>query len=244
MKRYILRPHIGSYIAEVRKDSTQNSGGKLLQYIPGYFRWRKYLNAVEDVLLNDMPWFNFEAIDYLDGLLNKRMRVFEYSSGGSTLFFSARVMQVVSIEHDETWYKQVLNIVNQKNIKNSEIKLVKPEYADNYSERDHTKPDDYISSDTRYHGQTFVNYAKSIDSYPDAYFDIVLIDGRARPSCIAHAQHKVKVGGFLILDNSEREGYRQIHEGLTNDRWEERSFYGPGPYVINFWGTTFWKRLR
>jgi hypothetical protein len=244
MKRHILRPHIGSYIAEVRKDSTQNSGKKFLQYIPSYFRWRKYLNAVENVLLNDMPWFNFEAIDFLDGLLNKHMRVFEYSSGGSTLFFSARVMQVVSVEHDETWYKQVLDIVNQKNIKNSEIKLVKPEDVGNYSERDHDKPDDYISSDARYHGQAFVHYAKSIDPYPDGYFDIVLIDGRARPSCVAHAQHKVKVGGYLILDNSERDEYRWIHESLAKDLWKKQSFYGPGPYVMNFWGTTYWNKLR
>jgi len=121
---------------------------------------------------------------------------------------------------------------------------VKPEDVGNYSERDHDKPDDYISSDARYQGQAFVNYAKSIDPYPDAYFDIVLIDGRARPSCVAHAQHKVKVGGYLILDNSERDEYRWIHESLANDLWKKQSFYGPGPYVMNFWGTTYWQKLR
>jgi predicted O-methyltransferase YrrM len=53
----------------------------------------------------------------------------------------------------------------------------------------------------------FALYVKQIDEFPDEYFDIILIDGRARPSCIKRSVSKVKPGGLLILDNSEREYY-------------------------------------
>lgn len=46
-----------------------------------------------------------------------------------------------------------------------------------------------------------------IKKFPDNYFDIVLVDGRSRPSCLFHSLNKVKKGGLLVLDNAEREYY-------------------------------------
>jgi hypothetical protein len=106
-------------------------------------------------------------------------------------------------------------------------------------------PDDfegYFSSIEVYKDCEFHGYASSIDSFPDSFFDLVAVDGRARPSCIYHARRKVKIGGYLMLDNSERAHYQRAKELLSD--WEKHEFYGPGPYNYCFSETTIWKRSR
>ncbi len=39
------------------------------------------------------------------------MRVFEYGSGNSTLFFAARTSQVTSVEHDPRWIRELRRIL-------------------------------------------------------------------------------------------------------------------------------------
>lgn len=87
-----------------------------------------------------------------------------------------------------------------------------------------------------------VSYVSQIDAFADASFDVVLIDGRARPACICHSVAKVKPGGMLILDNSDRAYYLaqtrpwlQDYTGLT--------FSGAVPHDPVFAQTTiFFKR--
>jgi hypothetical protein len=241
-KLSLYKRNIRNYIVEIKKAAGIECGSNFLCHLYYFFRWNKYLYDVEHVLDNDMPWFNFAAVDYLERLLVKNMRVFEYSSGGSTFFFAKRVLHVCSVEHNNDWYDNVINNINRKNISNCRIKLIEPEPMEGYSAKDHRWPDSYLSSDTLYRDQSFMAYAQSIDAFPDEHFDVVLIDGRARPSCFSHAHNKVRVGGHLILDNSEREEYGHIHASLDNENWDKTVFFGPGPYVVNFWGTTFWRR--
>jgi len=51
-----------------------------------------------------IPWFNYNAVDFLEDRLTKDLRVFEYGSGNSTQFFAPRVTKVVSLERDPYWY--------------------------------------------------------------------------------------------------------------------------------------------
>jgi hypothetical protein len=60
----------------------------------------------------------------------------------------------------------------------------------------------------------YYNYYSKVNEYPDEYFDFVLIDGRARVNCGKNAIDKLKSGGIFILDNSERQRYRPLHELL------------------------------
>lgn len=56
-------------------------------------------------------------------------------------------------------------------------------------------------------GFEFSEYVTFIDRYADYFFDIVIIDGRVRHSCIAHALKNVKKKGALLLDNPDRAYY-------------------------------------
>jgi len=55
-----------------------------------------------------LPWLNFAAIDFIKNFLEnkKNLQVFEYGSGGSTLFFLKKGYSVVSIEHCKEWYNK------------------------------------------------------------------------------------------------------------------------------------------
>lgn len=52
-------------------------------------------------------------------------------------------------------------------------------------------------------------YNKEIELFPNEYFYLIIVDGRDRVKCIESSIPKLKQGGWLILDNSEREYYQK-----------------------------------
>jgi len=60
---------------------------------------------------------------------------------------------------------------------------------------------------------------------------------------IKHAVNKLKINGYLILDDSERDSYKKIHEFLDNKHWEKQNFIGSGPIVPWFTKLTIWKEI-
>jgi precorrin-6B methylase 2 len=202
-----------------------------------FARWRRSLDLKESILLNDMPWLNYLAIDFLDDTLDQTMTVFEYSTGASTLFFAKRVKRVISVEHNIQWYNRVSDQINECGYCNCYVILSEPLQM-------HEGDDciEYLSSDESYTGMSFERYAKTIDVFPENHFDVVLIDGRSRVGCVKRSLTKVKKGGILVLDNAEREEYQSIHELLDGSGWQKVSYFGPGPYVTNFWQTVVWER--
>ena len=148
----------------------------------------------------EIPWLPLPAIDVLEALDRRGARVFEYGSGGSTLYWLRRGASVVSVEHDERWFAALA-----PRVRAADYRLVLPEAGT--ASADPADPAAYASSDPASESRTFRAYAQSIDAFPDGTFDIVLVDGRARPSCIVHAAPKVKPHGLLIVDNADREHY-------------------------------------
>ena len=47
---------------------------------------------------------NYPFVNLLKERLNKDLRLFEYGTGYSTLFYASRVQDVISIEYDKTWF--------------------------------------------------------------------------------------------------------------------------------------------
>ncbi|MBU1863256.1 MAG: class I SAM-dependent methyltransferase [Candidatus Omnitrophica bacterium] len=54
-----------------------------------------------------IPWMNYNAVSFLKERLRKDMKLFEYGSGYSTVFFSRLVATVTSVEHNKDWYEKV-----------------------------------------------------------------------------------------------------------------------------------------
>jgi predicted O-methyltransferase YrrM len=81
----------------------------------------------------EIPWLVPESIFLLDRLLTKDMRVLEFGSGGSTLFFSKRVKSVLSFEHNPKWSLEILRVLNKKRITNvTLIFCTEEEIEDNF----------------------------------------------------------------------------------------------------------------
>jgi hypothetical protein len=78
-------------------------------------------------------------------------------------------------------------------------------------------------------------YADYILKSSDNSFDFILVDGRNRQRCLGNARSKVKVGGIVCLDNSEREEYNDALKLMES--WDGYSFGDDG------WLTTVFLRL-
>ncbi len=156
--------------------------------------------------------------------------VFEYGSGGSTIFMANQVSKIVSVEYELSWFLAIKKIFWKKKIKNCKLYLVRPEPRTDENS-------DYVSSDFRYDHISFKKYVQTIDRYPNEYFDLVFVDGRARNSCIVNAIPKVKNGGYILLDDSERIGYIPAVRKL--DRYWKRKFISTDQDVHK--EATIWK---
>jgi len=143
--------------------------------------------------------------------LNHRHRVFEWGSGGSSVFLAKRCKELTTIEHDPDWFEQVETIINDQEIRNSQL-LRREINLENEKE--------FLASP----------YANALQST----HDVIVIDGEdhfgpesnwsARESCFLLAEQWVfKDGGLIIVDDSWRyPALRQntnakkivIHEGI------------------------------
>jgi hypothetical protein len=162
-------------------------------FLPGYFMHR------------GVPWLCFDLIDWLDAALGDAPRVFEYGSGGSTRYWLRHDATVTSVEHNAGWYQVVRRACGGH--PRLDYRLVEPAPLETGVVADASDPALYHSADPAYRQMDFRAYVTQIDAFPDAYFDVVLVDGRARAACIRNAAPKVKPGGMLIVDNANREWY-------------------------------------
>ena len=181
-------------------------------------RWLRSLFAIydiEDMAELDLPWWTFAAIDEADKFLKSRSspRVFEYGSGASTIWLARRAASVTSIEHDRPWHGVVSKRLAAH--KNAAVKLI---------EADADPVPGYLSEKPGWQGRSFQRYASAIDD-ESGHFDLIVVDGRARGACLAHAIKKLAPDGMILFDNSQRARYRtaiaasgleaQTYRGLT-----------------------------
>ena len=100
-------------VAKLAGDLLQHPGN-VPRYIAHNFIARKPPVELE------LPWFSYAAIDFLEKYLRLEMRVFEFGSGGSTLFFAQRCKSVTGVEDNAHWCEIVAAKIARLGIKNVE----------------------------------------------------------------------------------------------------------------------------
>ncbi len=185
-------------------------------------------------LKDALPWMPFPAIAWLEATIRPEMRVFEYGSGGSTLFWARRGATVVSVEHDEAWLARLRQAI-PPGARERITLLARPPSPGLAGE--------FASASPGCAGLCFRDYVLAIEEFPAASFDLVVVDGRARSACLNHAASRVRPGGWLLLDNSERPGYREAVERLSR-QWPRQDFEGLNPYQIDPGRTSVWTLQR
>lgn len=159
----------------------------------------------------DTPWTSPASIEIFDRMLHKDMIGFEWGSGSSTVFFGQRVKKLVSIEHNEAWFEKVRSSIKKNKLDNTDYNLVKVSYPDQ-----HLDKDGYQVAFNQAQIEAYKQYYSFIDQFPDEHFDFIVVDGRARVECGKHALPKLKSGGLLVLDNSERKRYQPLKDKLKD----------------------------
>ena len=174
------------------------------------------------------PWLSPTSILFFKKYLEKDMVGAEFGSGSSTLFFAPRISKLYSVEHNEEWY----NLINEKlkglNSSNVDYRFVlqndKADFVDDVFDLEE-KRDFEIRRD-------YVNYFRALNDIQDHSLDFAIVDGRARTECCHEILPKIKKGGILILDNSERKRYELVFEQL-----KDYEMYETTNGLTN---TTFW----
>lgn len=165
--------------------------------------WLQSLLAIYDLdqlIRLDVPWWTYEAIGKVEAFLKARgnARVFEYGSGASTAWLAKRAQRVTSVEHDGQW-----------------LELLRPRLAGfGHVTVELAAPDSPTDPDTSFHshkagyrGRSFRSYVETIRRC-DGPFDLIVIDGRARPACLTEAAGHLAPGGMIVFDNSHRGHYQ------------------------------------
>lgn len=186
----------------------------------------------------------YDAIDFLASICRPDTTLFEWGSGGSTLFFAKRCRHVITVEHDREWSTFVAEKLKKLGVTNVDFKEVAGEEIPDWAQRDYRNPDHFVSGDRNSVGLSYERYVKAIDQYPGDYFDIAVVDGRVRNGCIKRAIPRVKQGGWLVVDNSDRRYYLENFPALRNPvLWEKVEFQGPVFFQHAFGKTSFFRKL-
>jgi hypothetical protein len=216
---------------------------KSWRYFP---KWFSSFRPGRSLIGEAKPWIPFEAANWLEHYLNRNTKVFEWGSGGSTIFLSERAGQVFSIEHDKKWHTLVSKALAQRGITNCSYQLHEPKpIAGTSSEPSAPSGIDELQSsrfiyDDYYPGTTLDEYVRAINVHPDHSFDLVLVDGRVRTECIQHAIPKIKSGGYLMLDNSNNVDTAEIVRQLQFYPHTEFRGIAPG-WPPARWSNTIWQ---
>lgn len=179
-----------------------------------------------DLISRRIPWVVFEAADWLRDTIKPGWRVFEWGSGGSTTFFLSNQCWLTTVEHDDSWASRVSAGASRLRDRWA-LCVVHPVAS--------ALP---MAKSIRAPG-CFEAYAKAIEDKKDD-LDLVFVDGRARNRCAEIAAPRIKPGGWLMLDNSDRADYKPVFDLLKD--WHRVDFFGHGPLSDIQWGTTCWRK--
>jgi predicted O-methyltransferase YrrM len=138
------------------------------------------------------------------GWLRRRIRpdwsILELGSGRSTAWFARRAARVISFEDNEYWHRATEDRLAEAALVNVDLRLREVE-----------------------------EFPSEVEALPDHAFDLVVVDFLEAPTvtridCLRPAMEKVRAGGCLVLDDSDRPGYREAYELLAG--WKLKRFTG------------------
>lgn len=163
-------------------------------------------------LVEGRPWMCHLAVEQLEKLVMPGMRILEWGSGGSTIFFAERGARIISIEHDAAWAELAREELLRRKL-TAQVEIHRIDLA--------------------------ANYVDVVDRLAGS-FDLVVVDGRRRVECVDKVHERVVAGGWLVLDDSDREAYSPAVEQLAG--WHKLVLKGPRPKTKEDPQTTMWQK--
>lgn len=151
---------------------------------------------------NPIPWVTYSAVHFLETRVRSGLKVFEYGSGNSTLWWVKHGAKVISCEHDRAWYHELHDRLS------SSVSYHLLELKDGNG-----RP--YVEAITHYKSE----------------FQVVVIDGEDRVDCALNCLGALADDGVVIWDNTDRQEYKPGLDFLTQQGFRSLDFYGLGPVM-------------
>ena len=148
----------------------------------------------------ERPWIVPAAIGWLSRRMRRDWNVLELGSGRSTVWLARRSARVVSFEDNEHWVARAREQLAAAGVENAELRQLPIE-----------------------------RFVPEVAALPDDSHDLVVVDFLESPEAervdaVRAARAKVRPGGYLLLDDSDRPAYMGAFELL--DGWRQRRFAG------------------
>jgi predicted O-methyltransferase YrrM len=148
----------------------------------------------------ERPWIVPAAIGFLRRRMRSDWSVLELGAGRSTPWFARRAGRVISFEDNEFWHGWVAEQLEAAGLDNVDLRL-----------------------------RSVEDFAGEVDGLDAEAFDLVVMDFLESPSVsridvLRPAMKRVRPGGYLLLDDSDRPGYAEAFQLL--DGWRFRRFVG------------------
>ena len=148
----------------------------------------------------ERPWIVPAAIGFLRRRIRSDWSVLELGAGRSTVWLANRAGPITSFEDNEFWVEQTRERLAELGLENVDLRVGPVE-----------------------------ELPVRIGELPDESFDLVVVDFLEAPAVtrvdvLRPALRKVRPGGLLLLDDSDRPGYAEAFELLRD--WPFRKFVG------------------
>lgn len=122
-----------------------------------------------------VPMISYRARRHIGNILRHDSRMVEFGAGNSTTWFASRAGFVLSVEDLPEWYEHVQRQLERRKIANVRLVL-----------------------------RTAEDYA-DLSDMEDQSLDFALVDGTDREGCVKSVVPKLKPGGWLYLDNTDKD---------------------------------------
>jgi predicted O-methyltransferase YrrM len=148
----------------------------------------------------ERPWIVPAAIGWLRRRIRRDWSILELGAGRSTVWFARRARRVLSFEDNEFWFEATRERLAEGGLVNVDLRLNPVE-----------------------------DFPGEVARLADTAFDLVVVDFLESPKvtrvdCLRPAMKRVKPGGLLLLDDSDRPAYSEADELLAG--WRARRFVG------------------
>lgn len=150
---------------------------------------------------SDKPWMYHKELDiFVEVIQNLQpAKCLEWGSGFSTLYFPKLLQPSanwLSIEHDQAWVEKIKMLNNKKNVT---IKHIKP-----HNEK-------WKGDGTYEDFKQYVDYPSNLK-----FFDLIIVDGRARKDCLERGVQLLSDKGVIILHDANRLKYHNAFKFYKN----------------------------
>lgn len=158
----------------------------------------------------------FKAI--FDNFANKNIRVFEWGSGFSSIYYSAYLQkknskfQWHSIDNNRIWHEKVKSELSERGLQ-KHVQLYLKEFLPFWEKpgwgwKDIPPPCGVFSPKSE-NEKAYINLPKESGKK----FDIIIIDARFRRHCLQTAKEALAPGGIIIMHDAQKTHY---HAGLDD----------------------------